>query len=827
MAIKGYNSVNSSNNVPFNNDPGQTINEGDMLYWSVPMQAFQVGPKIVTPTKLSELQNDRLFVTEYMLQTAIAEAELGGGSGSLDGYATTSYVQELFNNVNSGVTSYNDLTDKPTIPDRTSQLVNDRNYVTSTDLTTAIQAIPLFSGNYADLINKPSIFSGNYNDLVNRPIIPTDVSQLADSQNLLSGGVDLTPYALKTEIPTVPTSVSELTNDAGYITLANLPAPVSLDGYATESYVQTELANYQPTVDLTQYYTKTEVDGLIPTPFSGSYNDLTDTPTIPDISEFLTETEIDSKIASVVAGGTVDLSAYVTDTELQTTLSNYQPTIDLSNYYTRTEVDNLIPTTFSGDYNDLVNVPTLFTGSYNDLTDAPTIPDLTGYATESYVQTQLAGYQPSVDLSAYALKTELFDGDYNSLSNTPSIPSDISELTDSQGLLGQGGGSVDLTGYATESYVQQQISSATLEGVASINDLDDVAIGSLPQVDREDDYYLMEYNPISGMWESRNFGNVFATQAYVSATVATALTNGDVNLDGYATEQFVEQRLLELGEHFSGDYYELTNRPILFSGDYRDLTNKPADNSDLRLALSGNELRLINVEPEPDTVVSTVDLSTLADTLANSINYENLSGLPILFSGNYEDLTNRPQLFSGNYNDLRNKPYIPSIAGLATEEYVDNRWAEPTITGDRTFTGDIIFENFVQQKVSTVNATASKRDLVFAIQTTNDLETEVLLSDGSRVAIEQGTTAIFKATIVASSGDNRTAFTVRGVIDHNDAGINVIGTNIVETINDSGQDWTAALSADTINNSLKITVTGSLSTTIDWTVFLEISEVIR
>ena len=28
--------------------------------------------------------------------------------------------------------------------------------------------------------------------------------------------------------------------------------------------------------------------------------------------------------------------------------------------------------------------------------------------------------------------------------------------------------------------------------------------------------------------------------------------------------------------------------------------------------------------------------------------------------------------FSGNYNDLTNKPTIPSIAGLATEEYVDN-----------------------------------------------------------------------------------------------------------------------------------------------------------
>ena len=45
--------------------------------------------------------------------------------------------------------------------------------------------------------------------------------------------------------------------------------------------------------------------------------------------------------------------------------------------------------------------------------------------------------------------------------------------------------------------------------------------------------------------ESRDFGSVFATEAYVSATVATALTGGNINLDGYATEQFVEQKLVE------------------------------------------------------------------------------------------------------------------------------------------------------------------------------------------------------------------------------------------------------------------------------------------
>ena len=36
-----------------------------------------------------------------------------------------------------------------------------------------------------------------------------------------------------------------------------------------------------------------------------------------------------------------------------------------------------------------------------------------------------------------------------------------------------------------------------------------------------------------------------------------------------------------------------------------------------------------------------------------------------------DHLENHPKGFSGNYNDLTNKPIIPSIAGLATETYVN------------------------------------------------------------------------------------------------------------------------------------------------------------
>lgn len=72
------------------------------------------------------------------------------------------------------------------------------------------------------------------------------------------------------------------------------------------------------------------------------------------------------------------------------------------------DYDNLIntPTLFSGSYVDLTNKPNFSTvatsGSYADLTDKPTIPDLTGYATETYVNTAVSNL---VDAAPETLNT--------------------------------------------------------------------------------------------------------------------------------------------------------------------------------------------------------------------------------------------------------------------------------------------------------------------------------------------------------------------------------------------------------------------------------------
>ena len=83
------------------------------------------------------------------------------------------------------------------------------------------------TGDYDDLINKPTLFSGNYNDLTNKP----DLSVYAQTANLGTAAfinenalsIDYSQLTNTPTIPTVPTNVSAFTNDAGYITSAALP----------------------------------------------------------------------------------------------------------------------------------------------------------------------------------------------------------------------------------------------------------------------------------------------------------------------------------------------------------------------------------------------------------------------------------------------------------------------------------------------------------------------------------------------------------------------------------------------------------------------------
>ena len=141
----------------------------------------------------------------------------------------------------------------------------------------------------------------------------------------------------------------------------------------------------------------------------------------------------------------------------------------------------------------------------------------------------------------------------------------------------------------------------------------------------------------------------------------------------------------------------------------------------------------------------------------------------------------------------------------------------------------IVTTEEVKTTLTTTNVTVDHKNIVMAARTTDATATEVFLSDGtSKIDIASGSIVKFKATFVAGDNTDTCAFIQSGLIRNTGGTTALIGTNIQETIaEDSGNDWSAAITADDANDYLKIMVTGEASTTIDWTVFLEISEVNR
>lgn len=150
--------------------------------------------------------------------------------------------------------SYNDLTNKPTIPSKTSDLTNDSNFITSSGAP--VQSVDGSTGEvttYAvkynaaqDLTDEQkaqartnigagtSSFSGSYTDLSDKPTIPTNTSQLINDSGYLTS-VPVTSVNGKTG------SVILTASDVG--ALPSDTVIPSTDGFATTTYVDNKVAS--------------------------------------------------------------------------------------------------------------------------------------------------------------------------------------------------------------------------------------------------------------------------------------------------------------------------------------------------------------------------------------------------------------------------------------------------------------------------------------------------------------------------------------------------------------------------------------------------------
>ena len=144
------------------------------------------------------------------------------------------------------ITSYNDLTDKPTIPTKTSDLTNDSGFITGVA--------------WSDVTGKPTFAtvatSGDYDDLLNKPTIPDSTSDLINDSGYITGitsamvttALGYTPgtsnfsgsYNDLTDKPTIPAGA---TNPFLRVTDADDAVFFSLTGAANSFYKWLDVSN--------------------------------------------------------------------------------------------------------------------------------------------------------------------------------------------------------------------------------------------------------------------------------------------------------------------------------------------------------------------------------------------------------------------------------------------------------------------------------------------------------------------------------------------------------------------------------------------------------
>ena len=432
------------------------------------------------------------YATETYVQNKIAEAALSGGEVDLSGYATKddlnvkadkTYVDtELAKKANSSHThSYNDLTDKPTIP-------SISNLATKTELTnglaTKADKTELHSHSNKTVLdgitstkvtewNNKSTFDGNYNSLTNKPTIPTKTSQLTNDSGYLTSvpseyitetelsakgylteHQDISNLATKTELnskantnhthsqylTTIPQEyITESELNSALSTKANTSDIPSLDGYATETFVTNKIAEASLSggeVDLSGLATKDELTSGLATKANTDHTHSQYLTTIPQ--EYITETELEAK-------------GYLTEHQ---DLSNYALASDLHSHSNKTQLDSItadnitnwnraIPfiDSYVEDCNSWLtngytktntstsNHPSLCTGldkwgvlfyiseNVTNRTGTQMYFPIDGtYAGRIFTRRLINGTAEDWNL------VSIFDGNYNSLTNKPTIP---------------------------------------------------------------------------------------------------------------------------------------------------------------------------------------------------------------------------------------------------------------------------------------------------------------------------------------------------------------------------------------------------------------------
>lgn len=392
-------------------------------------QVFKVKPR----TKPSDYVYTETEVKSYeYLDAKLTEIERQGFSEETVSKAVNNYLSD------------SDLVDKEYVDTAVANAKVDlTGYATEKYVDEAIDAIPV--PNVSAQINVHNTSSTAHSDI--RKAIPTKVSQLANDKGYITEvpKVDLSDYAKKTYVDTA---------------ISNIPE-TDLSSYATKKYVDTSISNIDfPETDLTGYATEAYVINKVNEAALGGEGGAV------DLSIYATKQDIEDAFKDI----DVDLTGYATEQYVNEQIEAI-PEVDLSGYAKKTDIPDV------SEFITAEDIPEVDLSGYAKIEDIPDTSTFISAIPEEYVtETELAakGYATLSHLNDYATTQALeleaqsrikvntkvdelaqtVTNDYALKTEIPVVPTKVSAFENDKGYLTE---HQSLEGYATEQFVTNAI----------------------------------------------------------------------------------------------------------------------------------------------------------------------------------------------------------------------------------------------------------------------------------------------------------------------------------------------------------------------------------
>lgn len=255
-----------------------------------------------TPQNLSDFNNDTNFVNETQVNQKISEIQLPDCSNNLKctgDDSQTCDVPTTFEDLHTKTQEYSDSSSFVATTAFVHALVDESKQDAIQSLAIGVKSNGYVTGKEVNDIVDDKLTNYDTSTVVDEKIeteiskieIPTKVSQLQNDSGYIT--LNDIPEDLVTsvngqvgdvviDIPVVPTNISAFNNDVGYITDAGV---TSVNNRIGAVLVQENVqSDWNATTGLAKILNKPALKAVAT---SGSYNDLTDTPTIPPFMSLL------------------------------------------------------------------------------------------------------------------------------------------------------------------------------------------------------------------------------------------------------------------------------------------------------------------------------------------------------------------------------------------------------------------------------------------------------------------------------------------------------------------------------------------------------------